>query len=87
MNHSTFVDFVSSYLIENYRTSLFNTTVVFPNKRAGIYLQQSLAKQFDSPTWLPNILSFEEFLKSCSDFNFTSSIENNIALFKIHNQH
>ena len=87
MNHSTFVDFVSNYLIENYRTSLFNTTVVFPNKRAGIYLQQSLAKQFDSPTWLPNILSFEEFLKSCSDFNFTSSIENNIALFKIHNQH
>lgn len=36
-------------------------SVIFPNKRAGLFLARELAGMIDRPTWMPAILSMEEF--------------------------
>jgi len=46
--------------------------IIFPNKRAGVYFANYLAKLYDTPIWSPKINSFEEFVEQemiLKDFN------------------
>ena len=63
----SFLSDVAGYLKDNHGNNLGSCTVVFPNRRAGIFLKKELAKKLDSPVWSPETLSLEDFL-----FTFTS---------------
>ncbi|MDR2414695.1 MAG: hypothetical protein LBD64_06890 [Odoribacteraceae bacterium] len=38
-------------------------TIVFPNKRAGLFLSRELARMIDRPAWMPVIVTLEEFVE------------------------
>lgn len=57
-------------------------TVIFPNKRAGVYFADHLAHLYDRPIWSPIILSFEEFVEQKQDKNFADDLQMIFLLYK-----
>lgn len=62
----SFLSDVADHLLKNHKDHLGECTIIFPNRRAGLFLKKELAKKLDSPIWSPATLSLEDFL-----FSFT----------------
>lgn len=66
----TFLDFVAEDLAgiarERYRGQLRDMTVIFPNKRASLFLNQQLAKYMNPPFWTPHYSTISELFQSLS---------------------
>lgn len=67
-----FLDDVVEKLLHQYNDRLDKVTVVFPNRRAGIFFRDALAGKIDRPLLSPQILTFEDFIyqlstKKCAD--------------------
>ncbi len=58
----TFLQEIAQNLIKNYRDHLGDTTVIFPNRRAGLFFREYLREVLDRPSWSPLILSFQDFI-------------------------
>ncbi|MEM9897094.1 MAG: PD-(D/E)XK nuclease family protein [Bacteroidota bacterium] len=58
----SFLEELAEDILLNYRSQLEDLTVVFPNKRAGLFLKKHLATKIQSPVWSPTVLSLEDFL-------------------------
>ncbi|MEM8967909.1 MAG: PD-(D/E)XK nuclease family protein [Bacteroidota bacterium] len=63
---STFLEEVSQAILEKDGSDLEQLTVVFPNRRAGLFFQHILARQVQQSGWAPQIVTFEEFIAELS---------------------
>jgi len=63
---ATFLEEVSTTVLAKYGSELERLTVVFPNRRAGLFFQQSLARQVQQTSWAPRIITFEELVAELS---------------------
>ncbi|MEQ9467303.1 MAG: PD-(D/E)XK nuclease family protein [Ekhidna sp.] len=63
-----FLSDVADHLLANHRDHLGDCTVVFPNRRAGLFLKKHLSQKVVKPVWSPATLSLEDFL-----FTFTNT--------------
>ncbi|MEO9964168.1 MAG: PD-(D/E)XK nuclease family protein [Reichenbachiella sp.] len=61
-------------------------TVIFPNKRAGVYFADALAQLYNKPVWSPIILSFEEFVEDQQSKNFADDLQMIFLLYKAYKQ-
>lgn len=59
---SSFLHLLAIDLINKY-PDFKNVTVVFPNKRAGLFLAAELARFIDQPVWMPEITNITEFIE------------------------
>jgi hypothetical protein len=50
-------------MLRHHGERLDRLTVIFPNKRAGLFLSKELSGRLDRPTWLPGIVTLEEFIE------------------------
>ena len=64
-----------------------NLTVIFPNRRAGLFLQQELGKRIKQPIWLPHISSLEDFILAHSQFEKIESFESVLWLHEVYLNH
>jgi len=80
----TFTGFVASHLLSEYGSELDRTTVVFPNRRAGLYLRQELAAKAGKTIWMPQILSIEEAFSSWSGYHQADPLSIIFDLMEIH---
>lgn len=71
----SFLDKIAKVLIDDYSQNLSNTVVVLPNKRAKIFLVESLKKQVSTNIISPNIISIEEFIQDVANIRNIDSIE------------
>ncbi len=55
-------------------TSLSATTFILPNKRAGLFLKNIFKQQLEQTTFLPRIISIEEFVKEISGFEVLDTV-------------
>lgn len=55
-----FLETVASDLFHKIGTDLSHTAVVFPNKRAGLFFNEYLARQSSRPVWSPTYLTINE---------------------------
>jgi len=55
-------------------TSLSATTFILPNKRAGLFLKNIFKQQLEQTTFLPRIISIEEFVKEISGFEVLDTL-------------
>ena len=53
---------------EQYNTELYKVSLVFPNKRPGVFAQKYLSEIIDKPNWMPNIYTINELMCNCSDY-------------------
>ncbi len=53
---------------------LARTAVVFPNKRAGLFFNEYLAQQSDTPVWSPAYISISELLRNLSTYETSDPV-------------
>ncbi len=59
----TFLDTVAADLFHKYNGDLSNVTIVFPNKRASLFLNKALANLTDKPMWSPQYTTISELFR------------------------
>lgn len=75
MKSSTFLDKLSATLLLLSEKELSNATIILPNKRAKVFLLESLKNQMVSTAFAPNIISIEEFIQEMACLRTIDSIE------------
>ena len=59
----SFLEYVAEDIISKYGTDLSHTVVVFPNKRASLFLNEHLARQARHPIWSPVYITISELFR------------------------
>ena len=62
----SFLEHVASDLLDKYGTDLSRIAVVFPNKRAALFLNEYLARQAGRPLWSPSYITISDLFRSHS---------------------
>lgn len=70
----SFISTVVKSIIENYN-NLTNLKIILPSKRAGVFFKDELKTQVNKISFLPEILSIEEFVNQVSETELLSNIE------------
>lgn len=78
----TFLEFVAQDLIEKYGTDLSRITVVFPNKRASLFLNEHLARIANKPIWSPSYITISELYRQHSSLMIGDPIKLICDLYK-----
>ncbi len=60
----SFIDELTEKLLIDYSGRLEDLTIIFPNRRAGLFFTKALAGKIKNPIWSPSIISFEDFVYS-----------------------
>lgn len=60
---SSFLHLLAKDLLLKRGNDFDRLTIVFPNKRAGLFLARELASLIDRPVWMPEILTLGEFIE------------------------
>jgi hypothetical protein len=75
MKSITFLDKLSTTLLLLSEKELSNATIILPNKRAKVFLLESLKNQMMGTAFAPNIISIEEFIQEMACLRTIDSIE------------
>ena len=71
----SFLSCVAEDIHLRYGTDLARLTVVFPNKRAALFLNQELARIAEGPTWTPAYVTISELFRSRSSLAIANPIK------------
>lgn len=71
----TFLDYVAEDIIRKYGYDLSHMAVVFPNKRASLFLSDSLARTARRPLWSPAYLTISEMFRRHSSLEVGDRIK------------
>lgn len=82
----SFLSKVVSTVLEK-DSPLSSTTFILPNKRSGLFLRNILKNQLKENTFLPRILSIEEFVKEISGFEILDSVSLIFEFYQIYKLH
>ena len=56
----TFLQIVAQDIIRKYGNDLSRIAIIFPNKRASLFLNEELYRCAGKPVWAPNYLTISE---------------------------
>ncbi len=63
----TFLEYVAEDIIRKYGTELSRIAVVFPNKRASLFLNEHLVRLAGRPIWSPSYITISELFRQHSE--------------------
>ena len=63
----TFLKYIAEDLIQRFGNHLQQLVLVFPNKRASLFMNEYLAKASDQPVWAPTYISISELFRKFSN--------------------
>ncbi len=82
-----FLQYVAEDLLRKYDHDLSRVVVVFPNKRAGLFLNEHLLTAADErPIWAPQYLTISELFRSFSPLKTADKIESVCHLYDIYKE-
>jgi len=84
---NTFLEFVAKDLITKYGNNLSQVAVVFPNKRASIFLNEHLARIMDKPLWSPTYITISDLFRKHSTLTVADPIKLICILYKVFIKH
>ena len=82
----SFLHFVAEDIIKKYGTNLSRIAVVFPNKRAALFLNEELARLVDKPIWSPTYITISDLFRNHSDKTVGEQIKLICDLHKTYNE-
>lgn len=82
---SSFLHLLAADLIGKY-PSFEDITIIFPNKRAGLFLAEELSRLTDRPIWMPRIITLSDFIREETGFRKADDLILIIKLYKIYQQ-
>ena len=59
---ASFLQLLAKDIIDKYGHDFGHLTIIFPNKRAGLFLAEELSKRIHEPVWMPEILTLSEYI-------------------------
>ena len=65
--NKTFLEYVAEDIISKYGTDLSRIAVVFPNKRAALFLNEHLARFAGQPVWSPAYITISDLFRQHTD--------------------
>ena len=71
----SFLEYVAADLLQKYGTNLSRIAVVFPNKRAALFLNEHLARMADKPLWSPAYITISDLFRSHSQRQVADPIQ------------
>ena len=71
----SFLEYVAADLLQKYGTNLSRIAVVFPNKRAALFLNEHLARLADRPLWSPAYITISDLFRSHSQRQVADPIQ------------
>ena len=71
----SFLEYVAEDIIQKYGTNLSRIAIVFPNKRASLFLNEALARQAQRPIWSPAYITISELFRQQSDLHVADPIK------------
>ena len=78
----TFLQKVAKHLLDQYGKDLAHTAVVFPNKRAALFLNQALARLSDGPLWSPSYMTISDLFRAHTTLTVADPILTIALLYK-----
>jgi len=85
--NQTFIAELAETILKENDGRLDHVTVVFPNRRAGLFFRQALSTQINKPIWMPRVISMQDFVGQFSKFRTLETLEAVFALFEIYKAH
>ena len=70
----SFLEHVAEDLLSRYGTNLSRVAVVFPNKRASLFLNEHLARLAGKPIWSPTYITISDLFRSHSQLKVADPI-------------
>lgn len=80
----TFLQEVADHMLKTHPQNLDRVTVIFPNRRAGLFFRKALGELIDKPVWMPRITSLEDFILQNSPFEKVDTLEAVLRLYEIY---
>ena len=70
-----FLEYVADDILQKWGDNLSKTAVVFPNKRAALFLNEYLARRAGRPIWSPAYLTISELFEQQSELQIADPIK------------
>lgn len=83
---TTFIELIAEDLLTRYGNNLRNLVVVFPNKRASLFLNQALAAKANKPVWAPRYQTISELFDSLTTLTPADQIMAVCELYKVYKE-
>ena len=81
-----FLEEIVQIILQQHAAASDEITVVFPNRRAGLFFQKYLSMQIEKPIWSPKIVGIEEFIKSLSNLQTADQFDLVFDLYQVFNR-
>lgn len=78
----SFLEYVAEDLLSKYGTDLSRIAVVFPNKRASLFLNEHLARHAGKPIWSPSYVTISDLFRNQSKLKVADPIKLVCELYK-----
>ncbi|MFP4293051.1 MAG: PD-(D/E)XK nuclease family protein, partial [Cyclobacteriaceae bacterium] len=82
-----FLEEVAEQIIKEYEGQTERLTVVFPNRRAGVFFQDLLARKIRQQGWAPQVLTFEELAVHLSELVLADRLTLIYQLYEVFREH
>ncbi len=82
-----FIEQLAEEIASNHQDDLDTLCIVFPTRRAGLFLKKELAKRIEKPVWSPAILSIQDFIQTLSPYQIPDQITLLFELFSVYQKY
>ena len=79
---SSFLKLLAKDIIRKYGSDFGHLSIIFPNKRAGLFLAEELSKLIDKPVWMPELLTLGEYIEKHTKLKKADNLALIIKLYK-----
>ena len=80
----SFISEIGDYIIDNHKENIADLCIVFPNRRAGVFLKKDLSEKIKKTFLSPYIFSIDDFIIDLSDIYIADKLKLIEELYKIH---
>ena len=70
-----FLDCVATDLLQKYGTNMSRIAVVFPNKRASLFLNDHFVQKTEAPIWTPTYFTISDLFRTQSNLTVADPIK------------
>ncbi len=81
-NNDSFLKYVAEDIVRKYGSQLAHITVVFPNKRAALFLNDQLVSRAGTPLWTPSYTTISDIFRENSTLQVADDIKLICELYK-----
>lgn len=79
-----FLQNLATHIVSAHGENFSRLCLVFPNRRAGLFLKQYLSRMIGKPVWLPDIYTIEDFVIYKSGLSLSDPLSLIVRLYKVY---